>query len=79
MEYTAGRTCLKWDKKLIYSDVLPAYLITAYLVTRISRHFFFESPLAFTFVILKSDISSPGYLVILTSVRALTIRAGKTV
>ena len=51
--------------------VLPAYLVPVYLVTRLSRHFF-ESPPSFTFAILKSYISSPGYLVVLTSVRALT-------
>ena len=53
------------------STVLPAYLVPAYLVTRLSRHFF-QSPLPFTCVILKSYISSFGYLVILTPVRALT-------
>ena len=51
---------------LTASTVLPAYL-----VTRLSRHFF-NSPFSFEYAILKPDISSPGYLVIFTSVRALT-------
>ena len=53
------------------STVLPAYLVPVYLVTRLSRHFF-QSPLPLTYVIFKPDISSSGYLVMLTSVRALT-------
>ena len=53
------------------STVLPAYLVPAYLVTRLSRHFF-ESPFPFKYAILKPDISSTGYLVIFTFVRALT-------
>ena len=47
--------------------VLPAYLVPSHLVTRLSSHFS-ESPPPFTYSVLKSDISSPGYLVILTSV-----------
>ena len=59
------------EPTLARPTVLPAYLVPAYLVTRLSRHFL-QSPLPFTYVILKSDISSSGYLVILTPVRALT-------
>ena len=54
-----------------HNTVLPAYLVPPYLVTRLSRHFF-ESPFSFKYALLKPDISSPGYLVIFTSVRALT-------
>ena len=55
-----------WDHNA--STVLPAYLVPAYLV---NRHLF-EFPPSFKFTILNPDISSPGYLVISTSVRALT-------
>ena len=58
--------------------VFPAYFVPAYLVQRIFRHLFESQPL-FTYTNVKMDISSPGYLVILTSVQALTRFACKTV
>ena len=44
-----------------YRSVLPAYLVPAHLPAYVSRHFF-RSPLPLTYVILKSDILSSGYL-----------------
>ena len=61
-----------YDVRILF--VLLANLVPVYLVNHlsVSRHFF-KSPSPFRFTILKFDISSPGYLVILTSVRALFV------
>ena len=63
MQYSLTR--LYRNHKFISS---PVYLVS-----------FFKSPTTLTFAISKSDISSPGYLVVLTSVQALTRYAGRPV
>ena len=56
-----------------YQLILQSYPLNSYPLGSSTAYFvtFYESPPPFTFVISNSDISSPGRLVILTSVQAL--------